>query len=96
MDDFIIQHPLGGGIAQAGVGPKEARCVVEPELEGRTSVPGSCHNPCASPCQNICHRLIYEKEETEEEGPHEGKREADRERQHQASNSAFSLVETAQ
>lgn len=22
MDDFIIQHPLGGGIAGAGVGPR--------------------------------------------------------------------------
>lgn len=46
---------------------------------------------------DLCHHLIYyQGGETEKEGPHEGKREADKERQHKASNSAFSLVATAQ
>lgn len=46
---------------------------------------------------DLCHHLLYyQGRETEKEGPHEGKREADRARQYKASNSAFSLVATAQ
>lgn len=46
---------------------------------------------------DLCHHLIYYKGgEAEKERPHEGKREAHKERQHKASNSAFSLVATAQ